>query len=344
MRFYHPDRNPSAAAEEKVRQVNAAYAVLGDPDRRARYDGQRSVVRAEDPQPYLRSDKGLFVASWFGVAVVSAMLILFSPLLIPIVPSRVAQGIEKADGRGTTAPPKFTVASEIRTRDFEGVPTVASPEKRSDLPIASQGQSSGPSILTAIAAPLRVAWEIRRDFSNPFVRHTRGNSASHSQPQLAKVTLPSPTLATRGPDTVEIEKRDDVLRDDIGKGSEYPRLIVAAVEKPAPSLVPSPGERAPKPKSKASAANPSFSCAAARSWAAASVCKNARLASLDRQLAKLWGDAMAQAGASERARLIESDRKFLSGRDACSSDECVDAAYSAQISQVRRITEGSNSR
>ena len=35
---YHPDRNPdSKAAEEKIREINAAYEVIGDPERRKTY-------------------------------------------------------------------------------------------------------------------------------------------------------------------------------------------------------------------------------------------------------------------------------------------------------------------
>lgn len=51
---YHPDRNPDPSAAEKIRQINVAYDVLSDPEKRRKYDLSRTVVWREPivtPQP-----------------------------------------------------------------------------------------------------------------------------------------------------------------------------------------------------------------------------------------------------------------------------------------------------
>jgi hypothetical protein len=52
-RAYHPDVNPSPEAARQMRQLNAAYGVLSDPEKRARYDAVRvRPMRARrDPAP-----------------------------------------------------------------------------------------------------------------------------------------------------------------------------------------------------------------------------------------------------------------------------------------------------
>jgi curved DNA-binding protein CbpA len=50
-RLFHPDVNSSPDAEQKILSVNQAYRVLGDPDRRAAYDAERTLHR---PPPHTR--------------------------------------------------------------------------------------------------------------------------------------------------------------------------------------------------------------------------------------------------------------------------------------------------
>ena len=45
--LYHPDRNPSEDAVRIMAQINEAYAVLSDPEQRARYDRLRRAQRTD---------------------------------------------------------------------------------------------------------------------------------------------------------------------------------------------------------------------------------------------------------------------------------------------------------
>jgi len=44
IRHYHPDTNPDPVAQERAREITAAYAVLRDPARRAEYDALRAAA------------------------------------------------------------------------------------------------------------------------------------------------------------------------------------------------------------------------------------------------------------------------------------------------------------
>ncbi len=65
---YHPDRNPNdKQAEEKFKKVSAAFAILGNPDKRKRYDaGEIDATGQERPHAYAGSDFGGFRYSTEG--------------------------------------------------------------------------------------------------------------------------------------------------------------------------------------------------------------------------------------------------------------------------------------
>ena len=46
---YHPDRNPAPEAAKRIREINLAYDVLGDVDKRRKYDLSRTMSRNPEP-------------------------------------------------------------------------------------------------------------------------------------------------------------------------------------------------------------------------------------------------------------------------------------------------------
>ena len=54
MRRYHPDADPASDASQRAQAINAAYSVLSDPEKRARYDGSlaaQGLIKPDLPPP-----------------------------------------------------------------------------------------------------------------------------------------------------------------------------------------------------------------------------------------------------------------------------------------------------
>jgi uncharacterized protein YecT (DUF1311 family) len=100
---------------------------------------------------------------------------------------------------------------------------------------------------------------------------------------------------------------------------------------PAPAAVPAP----PRPS-----AQPSFSCANARTRGEIAVCGDAGLAALDRQMAAQYVDALRDADPATRAMLQRSRDRFLAYRDQCPSSACIAETYRGRIREIRDIASG----
>lgn len=65
--LYHPDKNPSPEATALMAQVNAAYEVLNDPEKRAAYDRERATQdRPATPPPASEPPVGRRSRPWAG--------------------------------------------------------------------------------------------------------------------------------------------------------------------------------------------------------------------------------------------------------------------------------------
>ena len=108
-----------------------------------------------------------------------------------------------------------------------------------------------------------------------------------------------------------------------------------------PSAAPSarPVEQ-PAPARPTAAARPSFNCAKARTRSEITICGDAGLAALDRRMAGEYSRAAAVAAPDQRALLRDTAHRFYAYRDRCPNSQCIAAAYSDRMREIRDIIEG----
>ncbi|MDP2731059.1 MAG: DnaJ domain-containing protein [Dehalococcoidales bacterium] len=96
---YHPDVSKVSDAADRMKQINAAYEVLSDPDRRAAYDAARGVTPSTGTPPRAggtsqHSDKarrtltivvGLVLLAVVAFRLVPALLLLVTRFVVPLV-------------------------------------------------------------------------------------------------------------------------------------------------------------------------------------------------------------------------------------------------------------------
>ena len=125
IRRYHPDGNASAAAAARTRTINAAYAVLSDPDKRAEYD-QKRAAEAWTNLPVQRRRRAvpsrLFAAASILLLVV-LLVVIWSPLPLLKPPERMVQAPVRSVDR-TEAP--------LATLEQDPLPAVEPPATREE--------------------------------------------------------------------------------------------------------------------------------------------------------------------------------------------------------------------
>lgn len=136
MHRYHPDKSSLPASAERAQAINAAYAVLGDPETRIRYDWERrrAAELAVPPPPRLSGMHQALIA-------VSVMLLLTVPLLFMRFPQTVGPSLARptAEGRAPTAvrpsPPASALMSKSGPIERPRAEVAAIAAPRADQPI-----------------------------------------------------------------------------------------------------------------------------------------------------------------------------------------------------------------
>ena len=99
------------------------------------------------------------------------------------------------------------------------------------------------------------------------------------------------------------------------------------------------GDAAQAPPPAQSNNRASFDCGAAAAWAEVAVCGDARLASLDREMAGLYGQLIARLSGNQRAMVRDSQRSWLGSRADCrkagSETRCLTDSYAQRIAALR---------
>jgi uncharacterized protein len=85
---------------------------------------------------------------------------------------------------------------------------------------------------------------------------------------------------------------------------------------------------------------PSFNCRYGKTRTEKMICSSPRLAAQDRAMASLYYDLMSGADPATRGHLRRSRDAFLSRREQCSSEGCVNSAYASRMAELRNIGRG----
>ena len=170
MRRYHPDKDGSPAASQRAQAIIAAFAVLGDPERRLRYDWDRRRA-AEDlarPPPRRLEPRHALGAVALMSLLIASLALMSSPPTgrappladtgttqpAPPPPASVTPTIEADEpARPVTSPP---VTPPEREQPAKLAETAKTAEARSD-PLLPRAASQPPRSLAAPAKRTRAA-------------------------------------------------------------------------------------------------------------------------------------------------------------------------------------------
>ncbi len=170
---------------------------------------------------------------------------------------------------------------------------------------------------------------LNADIGYTLQRSADGNGEVLTLSRADAIITPLATLARIGQSASE--PLASAPADPLSPG---PAPVLAEPVSPLPPPAPP-----PRPPVQATA-SPSFNCANARTRGEIAVCGDSGLASLDRQMAAQYVDALRDADPGTRAMLQRSRDRFLGYRDQCPNAACIADTYRGRIREIRDIANG----
>jgi hypothetical protein len=104
----------------------------------------------------------------------------------------------------------------------------------------------------------------------------------------------------------------------------------------APAPAAPPVQEQPKPAH----ANPSFDCDQASNNVEFAICSDDGLAALDREMASDFNRGMSNGDAGQRKLLERTRKRFLSYRNRCVTNQCIEETYQSRIREIGDIMTG----
>ena len=375
MRRYHPDADPSSEAAQRAQAINAAYAVLGDPEKRVRYDG--SLAAQGLIKPEIIHSRGLIArlmpgpAGIIGVValVAAAAFIAISPP-IGVLPSEtlpVTREIRTdrvaADPMGV-APLKsganlcaeaavpalikaelVRLAGAVRGSDRQRLDRIGSyAVLRLDSPLNRSAEGSGAAGCSAGASlDLPPGLVVDGGRTNLNAQLSYGLSESGGGLRLAGLSGAGGlvrSLATIGPAPSDAELDIDLIPPhQTAEANRGPARQSSNIEIPSAKPVTTAAARTPAKNTVASGVSnqQSTRCRLGDGWADRAICNSSNLTALDRQHSLLYAQSWATADDAKRAALLGSRERFRAKRDTCRSESCLTTAYLARLREISDI-------
>ena len=362
MKRFHPDRNASPETLLRAQAINEAYAVLGDPKRRAAYDDERAGMQPWDrgaalPQPRRRGGGASAAAVLMLALAAAGGLYAYWPSLtqadrrraaaIPIAstparcaaladPERIREalivrldqaGVLDRSAAGALTAARFDLGPATDARDLAAPGEIACLATLSiTLPAAFQTASGQGAILSELHYSVSRTNPELGVSVEPDGRLIAALSAIRHQP-LARVA--NPMLEA----DVSVEAEPQPPRPAVLPEPRLPRQIAApAVERPAPRQsptriatvrTPAPQSIAPKPAAPERATG-----------------TDDGLGGVDRQTMSFYAQSLRHADGNKRGQLARTHGAFAARLAACGNDACRRSVYLARNGEISRIMIG----